>query len=116
MYTVKFYQTNRGEYPVKEFIDQLDKKIQAKIYSHLDLLQQDGPELPRPYSAHVRGKIKELRIRISPVNVRILYFFYHEKNIILLHALKKKTKKLQERDILIAHNNMKKYISAKKED
>ncbi|MBU0896917.1 MAG: type II toxin-antitoxin system RelE/ParE family toxin, partial [Candidatus Omnitrophica bacterium] len=55
--------------------------------------------------------IRELRIRIQAGNVRIFYFFFLEGNIILLHAFKKKTQELPEREIEQAKKNMENFIS-----
>ncbi|MFH1258984.1 MAG: type II toxin-antitoxin system RelE/ParE family toxin [Elusimicrobiota bacterium] len=106
MYKIVFYETRRGDYPTKDFIQELDKKARAKIWRHLDLLAKEGPNLLRPYADHVRGKIKELRIKTGAGNIRIFYFFFIERTIILLHAFKKKTQKLPENEIGHAERNM----------
>jgi phage-related protein len=110
MHEVIFYQSSRGEYPVKEFLDDLDKKARAKVYQHLMLLEKEGPNLLRPYADHVRGKIRELRVRFSSVNVRIFYFFFVREQIVLLHAFSKKTQELPEKEIEQAERNMKDWI------
>jgi len=111
MYNISFYKTRRGEYPVKDFIEELDKKSQAKIYRYMVLLQEQGPDLPRPYTDHVKGKIRELRVNVSAGNVRIFYFFFLRNNIILLHAFKKKTMALPRQEIEKAERNMLDFIS-----
>jgi len=110
MYIVKFYRTPRGECPVIDFIEELDKKTRAKIYRYLALLQEYGPNLPRPYADHVKGKIKELRVKTSVGGIRILYFFFIRHNVIMLHAFKKKTQKLPEREIRKAERNMDDFV------
>jgi len=106
MYTVHFYIDERGGVPVRRFIRDFNKKSRAKIGRYIDLLERHGPDLPRPYADHVRDKIRELRVRTSDGNIRIFYFFFIEKNIILLHAFKKKTQDLPEREIEQAERNM----------
>jgi len=106
MYKVKFYRTQRGKYPVVDFIEELDKKSQAKIYRYLTLLQEQGPDLPRPYADQVKGKIRELRVKTFQGNIRIFYFFFLGDDIVMLHAFKKKTQKLAEREIKKAQQNM----------
>ena len=110
MYKIKFYPARRGDYPVKDFIQQMDKKSRAKIWRYIALLEEHGPNLLRPYADYVRDKIKELRIRIQAGNVRIFYFFFLEGNIILLHAFKKKTQELPEKEIEQAKKNMEDFI------
>jgi len=114
MHEVIFYQNSRGDHPVKDFLDNLDKKSRAKAYQYLILLEKEGPGLLRPYADHVRGKIRELRVSFSSVNVRIFYFFFLKDKIVLLHAFSKKTQELPEREIDQAERNMKDWIQ--KED
>ena len=102
--------THRGDYPVKDFIQQMDKKSRAKIWRYIALLEEHGPNLLRPYADYVRYKIKELRIKTQAGNVRIFYFFPLEGNIILLHAFKKKTQELPEKEIEQAKKNMEDFI------
>ena len=106
MYTVYFYETPRGDYPVKDFIQQLDKRSRAKIWRYIDLLQKEGPNLLRPYADYVASGIRELRVRVNMGNMRIFYFFFERNNIILLHAFKKKTRELPEKEIAKAVKNM----------
>ena len=106
MYEVIFYQTSRGDYPVSDFIEALDKKSRAKVYQYLNILEKEGPNLLRPYADHVRGKIRELRVRFSSINVRIFYFFFLQDKIVLLHAFKKKTRKIPYKEIGQAERNM----------
>ena len=49
--------------------------------------------LDEPYSKHIKGKIRELRVDFSKNKHRIFYFTFIKKNIILLHAFSKKTPK-----------------------
>ena len=110
MYSIHFCIDERGGVPVRSFIKEFNKKSRAKIGRYIDLLEQHGPDLPRPYADHVRDKIRELRIRITDGNVRIFYFVFIEKNIILLHAFKKKTQELPEREIEQAERNMHNFL------
>ena len=109
MYLVHFYKTSRGKYPVRDFIQQLPEKSRAKIWRYVELLEKHGPNLLRPYADQVQDKIRELRIRVSEGNIRILYFFLG-RNVILLHALKKKTQELPEKEIEQAKQRMKDFL------
>ncbi len=115
MYTIHFYPDKRGHVPVLEFIRDLNTKSRAKIGKYIDLLEQYGPDLPRPYADHVRGKIRELRVCLADSNVRIFYFFFVDRKIILLHSFKKKTQELPEREIDQAEMNMCDFIERYKQ-
>ena len=106
MYNLILYTTERGDSPVDDFLDGLDKKSRAKVAAHLSILEELGPNLKRPYADVVRGKIRELRIRKSSNQYRILYFFELRDQIILVHAFSKKTQTLKERDIELAERRM----------
>ena len=80
---------------VENFLDSLDRKSSEKILAVLNRLQSEGPNLIRPFADIVRGKIRELRVQRQSNQYRILYFFYHRNEIILLHGFKKKTQKLK---------------------
>jgi len=106
MYTVHFYVDERGDAPVRGFIKEFNKKSRAKIGRYINLLERHGPDLPRPYADQVRDKIRELRVRVTDGNLRIFYFFFIERNIILLYAFKKKSQDLPVREIEQAERNM----------
>ncbi len=110
MYNLVFYTTERGDTPVDDFLDCLDKKSRAKVAAHLSLLEEHGPHLKRPYADVVRGKIRELRIPHSSNQYRILYFFQVRNQIVLAHAFSKKTQQLKEKDIELAERRMEDWI------
>jgi phage-related protein len=106
LYNLVFYTTERGDSPVDDFLDELDKKSRAKVAAHMSLLEEQGPNLKRPYADVVRGKIRELRIHHSSNHYRILYFFHLREQIVLVHAFSKKTQQLREKDIELAERRM----------
>ena len=106
MYNLVLYTTERGDSPIDEFLDGLDKKSRAKVAAHMSLLEEQGPNLKRPYAEIIRGKLRELRIHHSSNQYRILYFFQVRDQIILLHAFSKKTQQLKEKDIELAERRM----------
>ena len=106
MYEVVFYTTERGDSPIDAFLDDLNIKTRAKVDAHIELLEEHGPNLKRPYADTVRGKIRELRIPYSSNQYRILYFFFMRDQIVLTHALMKKTLELKEKDIALAEKRM----------
>lgn len=110
MYTVYFYGTPRGKYPVKDFIERLDKRSRAKIWRYIELLEKQGPNLLRPYADHVQDEVRELRVRLKDGNIRVFYFFFERVNVVLLNAFKKKTGKLPEKEISRAKRNMNNFL------
>jgi phage-related protein len=106
-YEVVFYRTARGESPVERFVGSLPRSAQQKLAAMLILLAEEGPRLGRPYAAHVRGPLRELRVQFARHETRILHFLVRERQVVLLHAFAKKTQRLQERELATAEARMK---------
>ncbi|MGB5156931.1 type II toxin-antitoxin system RelE/ParE family toxin [Desulfobacterium sp. N47] len=106
MYNIVFYTAERGDSPLDDFLNKLDKKSRAKVAAYLSLLEEQGPNLKRPYADIVRGKIRELRIHYRSNQFRILYFFQMFDQIVLVNAFSKKTQQLKEKDIDLAEKRM----------
>lgn len=105
-YKVKFYNDPKsGSSPVLVYIEKLSNKEKAKILKYIDFLRSKKGVLDEPYSKHIRGKIRELRVDFSKNRHRIFYFTFVGKNIILLHAFFKKTAKTPESEIKKAEKN-----------
>jgi len=99
MYTILVYKTEKGENLLQEFLKTLDSKTRAKIEKYIELLSLEGPNLKRPYADYLESGIYELRVKFSPNNYRILYFFFFEKNIVLTHGFVKKTDSVPVKEI-----------------
>ena len=105
---VKFFQTARGDYPVKEFIDEQNPMIRSKIALSILLLKNQGPFLKPPYIKKLQDKLYELRIS-GTTQIRIFYTIYHSEYY-LLSAFSKKTQKTPNKELKIAVDRMKKIV------
>jgi len=85
--------------PISEFIETLPVKHQIKILRFLELLEEMGPTLPRPYTDILYDGIHELRISLSGDPVRFLYFFCFRDYIVFYHAFWKNTDRVPEKYI-----------------
>jgi len=93
-YRVKFYTDRKtGSHPVLEYLKGLPEKEEAKIAKYIEFLRVHKGYLDDPYSKHITGKIRELRVDFGRNRHRIFYFTFVAKTIILLHAFLKKTPK-----------------------
>ena len=75
--------------PVSEFLDSLRQEHRVKVLHFLELLEEMGPTLHRPYADLLEDGIHELRIKLSGEQVRLLYFFSYEHYIVVYRALRK---------------------------
>jgi phage-related protein len=94
----------------RSFIENLDILLAARTNKMLDLLRDRGYELRMPFSRSVEDGIFELRI-VGTVQTRLLYFF-HRGEIVIAHAVSKKTKQLSRRDIEYALQARKMFIAS----
>ncbi len=105
-YKVKFYKDIKtGRSPVLDYIKRLRKKEEAKVSKYIEFLRVNKGYLDEPYSRHIEGKIRELRVDFSPNKHRIFYFIFIKKTIILLQAFLKKTTKTPASEIKKAEEN-----------
>lgn len=85
------------EASVEKFIQSLEKGTIAKILRTIDLLEYFGEQLGPPHSKKIKDGIFELRIR-GQQEIRIFYTF-HNRQIILFHAFRKKSQKIPAAEI-----------------
>lgn len=92
-----YFETSRGKRPVKDFIDRQNPSVKGKYIGMIDFLEEYGPFLSSKYTKKLRKDLYELRIT-GKEQIRILYTV-RQKNIILLHAFKKKSQKTPQKEI-----------------
>lgn len=98
-YRVTFYKEISGTRPTLEYIESLSGKEQTKILKYIEFLRIHKGVLDEPYSRHIEGKIRELRVDFARNRHRIFYFVFVNKNIIFLNAFLKKTEKTPVQEI-----------------
>ncbi|WP_029201598.1 type II toxin-antitoxin system RelE/ParE family toxin [Oribacterium sp. NK2B42] len=118
MFNIDFYETYDGHSDIQEFLDSLrvkaasvkDARIQyGQIARCIELLQENGTNLPVQIAKHLDEEIWELR----PGDNRVLFFYFNEGTYVLLHHFRKKTQKTPPREIARAKSEMKDYIARK---
>ncbi len=99
---VTYFETVRGDQPVRGYIDSLPDKERAKVKALIDYLSEKVV-LNEPHAKKISGYpgLYELR----PGNHRVFYC-YHEGRVVLLHAFRKKSDKTPQREIETACNRM----------
>ena len=98
-FDIKFYDLVDGTKPAKGFVLELPKKMRAKMYRVIDMLEENGSDLREPYSKHLNDGIFELRAQIGSDISRVLYFFMVGKKAVLTHGFTKKTQKTPPSEI-----------------
>jgi len=105
-YKVKFYKDIKtGRSPALEYIERLKDKEGSKVFKYIEFLRINRGYLNEPYSRHIKGKIRELRVDFGQNRHRVFYFIFIKKTIILLHAFLKRTTKTPVSEIKKAEEN-----------
>lgn len=103
-WTIEFYTDARGRSEPVEFIDGLQVKDQAKIRHYLRLLLLFPIIIDKRYATSVTGHEPLCELRPSPH--RLLYFAHMGRRFVVLHAFRKKGRKLKAKDIATAERRM----------
>lgn len=100
MHEILYYETQRGDRPVEEFISGLNYKTRQKFYTKtLTMLASMGIKTPMSHAKPLKGGIYELRVRYASDEIRVLYYFCHKEYIVLTNAFRKTTSKTPPREI-----------------
>ena len=91
---------------MEEFLLSLSVDERAKCLAYMDLLVDQPLQMPASIAKQVAGKLWELRPEYGGVEMRLLYFFFVERRIVFVHALKKKRQALERGDIELALRRM----------
>lgn len=109
MYDVFFYRNNKGNEPVKEYLQELASKNDKtsriklnKIRDYIQILKEHGTQAGEPYIKHLTGEIWEIR----PLRDRILFAALVDGQFVLLHYFMKKSQKTPKREIERALKNL----------
>jgi len=100
----RFYRDPHGKQPVEDFIVRLPYAHQFAVYrmiERIDSLDEKHSDLAYPYSSQIEGELRELRCHYGSAHYRVLYR-RSEHFVVLLHAFRKTTAAVPERDKEIA--------------
>ena len=98
MYKIIFYEDKNGHSELYEELMRIakgagrnkDLRIQYKQITYcVELLKNQGTNLPTNIAKHIQDDIWELR----PGNNRVLYFYFENNTFVLLHMFRKHTQK-----------------------
>ncbi len=89
------------------WFDEQEEDLRLRIFAHLDLLEECGPLLSRPYADTLKGlrigNLKELRVKYRKSPIRILFAFDPKQQaVIILGDSKQGDKRWYDTNIPIA--------------
>jgi phage-related protein len=105
---VKYYLSFSGRSPVEEFLADLSQEMRANFLDALVLLE-DGQNLSMPLSRNLSSIHKGLHeLRLKDKTGAYRFFFIKKADAIyLVHAFKKKTQELPQKEIDVVLKRLK---------
>src|SRR3989344_4750578 len=101
---IYYYISSRGGNPVKEFLDSLEEKQQAKILRIFQLIEEYGLQAVAAHLKKVTGTpLWEIRT-LGKDNIRILYIVPERRAVLALHGFVKKKQKTPRKELDMALN------------
>jgi phage-related protein len=85
-----FYRTASGREPVREWLKCLPGEDRKIVGGDIDLVQWAWP-LGRPFVAHLRGEVWEVRSSLGNREARVLFAIAGQE-MVLIHGFVKKTR------------------------
>jgi phage-related protein len=115
MREIRFYRTATGFCPIEEFLDALSTKASQKVNWTLKAVRE-LPRVPSSYLKKLDGTdgIWEVRTEFGGDAFRLLGFWDAGTLIILTNGFAKKTDKTPAREIAVAEQRKRDYLSRKK--
>lgn len=115
MREIHFYRTPAGTCPVEVFLDSLGPKQTQKVLWVLRAVKE-LPRVPVQYFKKLEGTqdLWEVRAEFGGDAFRLLGFWDSGRLIILTNGFAKKTQKTPEREIALAAQRRRDYLSRKK--
>lgn len=99
---VKYYISQSGENPVREFIESLLLRQKSKIFGILENIEKYGLTSVTPHLKKLTGTpFWEIRI-LGQDNIRVIYFVPKAYTVLLLHGFIKKSQQTSPRDLSLA--------------
>ena len=111
-FMVEFYETETGNCPVRDFLDELkssDPDDFASVLAGLAKLRNRQCHR-EPLTKAIGDGIFELR-HVGKLNTRVLWFFMKNRRIIALHGIRNKGQVIPSRDLKTAQDRMNDWLS-----
>ena len=101
-WSIVFYVDARGNEPVREFLQGLDVKTQARFAWSIEQLRIRNIQAREPLVRHLEGRLWELREESQTNIYHLIYFFFTGRRIVFVHGFQKKTPKTPRRELEVA--------------
>ena len=113
MWELEFYSHN-GRCPMQEYLDDLRKtnrKEHDRLFNKIGLLENLGNQIFLTKGGKISKKLEDDLYELKSDHNRVIYFFFLDNKIVLLHAFRKDKQKTPISQIEKALRERKTYIN-----
>lgn len=107
----KFFKTDAGNEPVREWLKSLDKEVCTEIGSDIERVQWNWP-ISKPLVDGLGGGLYEVRTKIERIQYRVLFCII-DSAMVLLHGFIKKAR-TEPDDIALGRERQKQVVKESK--
>lgn len=107
--TVNFFRTDSGNEPVREWLKDRGKE-ERKLTGEDILLVQFRWPLGLPLVRKMESDLWEVRSKLTSGNISRVFFTINNNEMILLHAMIKKSQKTPKKDIDLARSRKNQWL------
>ena len=102
---IEFYKTFDNKEPVKNWLENFDKKTKSNIYKHLEKLERKKLNLNHTFVNHLETQLYQMNIKDDSKIYKILFSPNSKRKIVLLHGfivkVSGKSKKIKKSSLLV---------------
>ena len=111
MREILFYESDFGDFPVKDFLEGLDTKAKLKTNFVINLVASETV-VPAKFWKKLAGQqnLWELRVEYAGNIYRILACWLKSNRVLLLHGFQKKSQKTPWQEIEVAQHRKRRYF------
>ena len=92
---------------VTDAIKAWPKGIKSKFLRTIDLIEEHGAQLRPPMTDYLGDGLFEIRVKAQEGIGRAFFCYVLKQEIVILHAIIKKTQKTPQKELKLAKNRMK---------
>lgn len=102
-----FYETGGGRSPVQNYLERQTETDRALLLAKMKAFCEEFPTLLTVNVKPLRGKVWEIRVTGAHGAQHRLLYFIAGRELIVLHALTKKSRKIPPRELELAERRLK---------
>ena len=112
MKEIVFYKLKSGKSPIEEFLDTLSSKEAQKVIWVLQLIEEADTVSTKFYKNLTSSDgIVEVRVQHGTNHIRLLGFEDNGTFVVLTNAFRKKDQKVPKKEIVLAQERKREYLS-----